>query len=231
MRSATRGRSSPRRSTRRRPCASSRTGAVAIGGPILLPGCTAASTAASSSPRSRRRARASRLHRLPHAADPRVPERRLFAPASIRPTRAMPAPARSWARTRSGRPVRFGQVYDPRTTRVVDGRGDARSVPEQPFRGALWDAVAGNTLEQGLWDAPELDRLLNNQPTLAVCCPVFDQNNYAVKIDQVIGSANTRCRSTSIASGGRATTHRPDATARRLVSRPISISCRTRRAG
>ena len=66
-----------------------------------------------------------------------------------------------------GRPVRFGQVYDPRSTRVVDGRVMRDPFPNNQIPRALWDAVARNTLEQGLWDTPELDRLLNNQPTLA----------------------------------------------------------------
>ncbi len=87
-----------------------------------------------------------------------------------------------------GRPVRFGQLYDPRSTRVVNG-----AVVRDPFPGnqvprELWDAVARNTLDQGLWDAPALDRLLNNQPVLAGCCPVFDQKTFATKIDQVISA-------------------------------------------
>ena len=46
--------------------------------------------------------------------------------------------------------------------------------------------MARNTLEQGLWDAPELDRLLNNQSMLSTCCPVFDQKTFATKYDQVL---------------------------------------------
>ena len=60
--------------------------------------------------------------------------------------------------------------------------------PNNQIPRALWDAVARNTLEQGLWDTPELDRLFNNQPILATCCPVFDQNTFAIKYDQVINS-------------------------------------------
>jgi hypothetical protein len=85
-----------------------------------------------------------------------------------------------------GRPVRFGQIFDPRSTRVVDGR-----VVRDPFANnqiplAAWDAVARNTLEMGLWDAPQLDRLLNNQPVLGNCCPIFDQKTLAMKFDQVL---------------------------------------------
>jgi hypothetical protein len=87
-----------------------------------------------------------------------------------------------------GRAIRFGQIYDPRTTRVVDGRVTRDPFPNNQIPRALWDAVARNTLEQGLWDAPQLDRLLNNQPILATCCPVFDQKTLAMKFDQVINT-------------------------------------------
>jgi hypothetical protein len=87
-----------------------------------------------------------------------------------------------------GRPVRFGQVYDPRSTRVVDGRVVRDPFPNNQVPRAVWDAVARNTLEMGLWDAPQLDRLLNNQPILATCCPIFDQKTLAMKFDQVINA-------------------------------------------
>ena len=85
-----------------------------------------------------------------------------------------------------GRPVRFGQIYDPRTTRVVDGRAVRDPFPNNQIPRELWDAVARTTLETGLWDLPELDRLLNNQPVLNNCCPVFDQKTFAMKYDQVL---------------------------------------------
>jgi hypothetical protein len=85
-----------------------------------------------------------------------------------------------------GRPVRFGQVYDPRSTRVVDGRLVRDPFPNNQIPRAVWDAVARNTIEQGLWDTPELERLFNNQPVLGTCCPVFEQNTVATKLDQVI---------------------------------------------
>jgi hypothetical protein len=85
-----------------------------------------------------------------------------------------------------GRPVRFGQIYDPRTTRTVDGRVVRDPLANNQVPRALWDAVARNTIEMGLWDAPQLDRLLNNQPVLATCCPIFDQKTFAMKLDQVI---------------------------------------------
>ncbi|MDQ3214094.1 MAG: carboxypeptidase regulatory-like domain-containing protein, partial [Acidobacteriota bacterium] len=87
-----------------------------------------------------------------------------------------------------GRPIRFGQVYDPRSTRVVDGRVLRDPFPNNQVPRAVWDAVARNTLEMGLWDAPELDRLLNNQPVLGNCCPIFDQKTLAMKFDQVLSA-------------------------------------------
>ena len=85
-----------------------------------------------------------------------------------------------------GRSVRFGQIYDPRTTRVVDGRVTRDPFPNNQIPRGMWDTVARNTLDQGLWDAPELDRLLNNQPQLSGCCPIFDQKTFATKYDQVL---------------------------------------------
>jgi hypothetical protein len=87
-----------------------------------------------------------------------------------------------------GRPVRFGQIYDPRSTRTVNGQIVRDPFPNNQIPRALWDAVARNTIEQGLWDAPEIDRLLDNQPILATCCPNFDQKTLAMKLDQVIGA-------------------------------------------
>ncbi len=87
-----------------------------------------------------------------------------------------------------GRPIRFGQIYDPRSTRVVDGRVTRDPFPNNQIPRTAWDPVARNTLEMGLWDAPQLDRLFNNQPILGTCCPVFEQNTFATKLDQVINA-------------------------------------------
>jgi len=85
-----------------------------------------------------------------------------------------------------GRPVRFGQIYDPRTTRTAGNAVVRDPFPNNQIPRAMWDTVARNTLDQGLWDAPQLDKLLNNQPTLNNCCPVFDQKTFATKYDQVL---------------------------------------------
>lgn len=89
-----------------------------------------------------------------------------------------------------GRPVMFGQIFDPRSTRVVNGSVVRDPFPNNVIPRDVWDVVARTTLDMGLWDAPALDRLLNNQPVLATCCPVFDQNTFAIKLDQVISSSH-----------------------------------------
>ena len=87
-----------------------------------------------------------------------------------------------------GRPVRFGQIYDPRSTRVANGIVVRDPFPNNVVPREVWDAVARNTIEMGLWDAPALDRLLNNQLVLGNCCPVFDQKTLAMKFDQMLTS-------------------------------------------
>ncbi len=82
-----------------------------------------------------------------------------------------------------GRPIIFGQIYNPRTTRTVNGQ-----TVRDPFVGNIipqssWDTVSRNIVTQvGITD-PLLDRMLNNIPALAGCCPVFDERIYAAKVD------------------------------------------------
>jgi hypothetical protein len=87
-----------------------------------------------------------------------------------------------------GRPVRYGQIYDPRTTRMVGGQAVRDPFPNNVVPRALWDRVARNTIEQGLWDAPDLDKLLNNMRTLDACCPFFNQKTLAFKVDDVLST-------------------------------------------
>lgn len=85
-----------------------------------------------------------------------------------------------------GRPVIFGQLYDPRTTRTVNG-----AVVRDPFANniipqSMWSSVSNNILSKvGITD-PIIDRMLNNFPAIAACCPVFDQRIYAIKADHNI---------------------------------------------
>jgi hypothetical protein len=162
-------------------------GAIAIGGPILLPGFNGRNRSFFFTTFEKTRAReqtSTAFRTLPTREFQNGDFSRLFNPAYTGDARSGTVVGTDVL----GRPVMFGQIYDPRTTRVVNGAVVRDPFPNNQIPRAMWDAVARNTLEQGLWDIPELDRLFNNQPTIATCCPVFDQNNLAIKYDQVINS-------------------------------------------
>ncbi len=89
-----------------------------------------------------------------------------------------------------GRPIIFGQIYDPRTARQV-----GNAVVRDPFPGniippAQWSSVSRNIIEKiGITD-PLIDRLLNNYPTIGTCCPVFNERIYGVKADHLINDSH-----------------------------------------
>jgi hypothetical protein len=163
-------------------------GAVAIGGPILLPGLFNGRNRSfffTTFEKTRAREQTSTAFRtLPTREFQSGDFSRLFDAAYTGDARSGTVVGTDAL----GRSVRFGQIYDPRTTRTVNGQVVRDPFPNNQIPRALWDAVARNTHDQGLWDAPQLDRLFNNQPILATCCPVFDQNTFAVKYDQVIST-------------------------------------------
>ncbi len=84
-----------------------------------------------------------------------------------------------------GRPVVFGQIYDPSTTRLVNG-----VVVRDPFQGniipqSFWDPVSKKILELAPITDPAFNRMLNNIPALNSCCPVFDERIFALKGDHI----------------------------------------------
>jgi len=84
-----------------------------------------------------------------------------------------------------GRPIVFGQIYDPATTRKV---GDA--TVRDPFPGNQipqdrWDPVSKNILGLGLVQ-PTFDRMLRNIERTSSCCPFFDLHLVGVKGDHNI---------------------------------------------
>jgi hypothetical protein len=164
-------------------------GAAALSGPIVLPGFNGRNRSFffSTFEKTRQREQTSTSFRtLPTREFQNGDFSRLFDPGYTGDARSGTVVGTDAL----GRPVRFGQIYDPRSTRVVDGRVTRDPFPNNQIPREFWDVVARNTIEQGLWDAPELDRLLNNQPQLGTCCPVFDQNTFAVKYDQVLNNAH-----------------------------------------
>ncbi|HZT39899.1 MAG TPA: carboxypeptidase regulatory-like domain-containing protein [Bryobacteraceae bacterium] len=83
-----------------------------------------------------------------------------------------------------GRPVIAGQIYDPASTRSVNGQ-----VVRDPFPGNIipqnrWDPVARNILNIGITD-PINGNMLRNYPAIGTCCPVFDERIIGIKGDHV----------------------------------------------
>src|SRR5687768_10901589 len=170
------------------PVRNQQNGAVAVGGPILLPRLFDGRNRSfffTTFEKTRAREQTSTAFRtLPTREFQNGDFSRLFDPAYTGDARS----GTVIGTDALGRPIRFGQIYDPRTTRTVGSSVVRDPFPNNQIPRAVWDAVARNTIEQGLWDVPQLDRLFNNQPIIATCCPVFDQNNYAIKFDQVISN-------------------------------------------
>jgi len=88
----------------------------------------------------------------------------------------------------AGRPIRYGQIYDPRTARMV-----GNSVVRDPFPNNIiprdqWSSVSQKILELAPITDPVFDRMLNNIPTLSSGSPVFDERIIGVKVDHVFGS-------------------------------------------
>jgi hypothetical protein len=88
-----------------------------------------------------------------------------------------------------GRPVIFGQLYDPRTTRTGPDGNPIRDpfigniIPEE-----MWDPVAKNIVQNvGITD-PQFDKMINNIQRVGTCCPFFDLHIIGVKIDHAIGN-------------------------------------------
>ncbi len=83
----------------------------------------------------------------------------------------------------AGRPVRYGQIYDPRSTARV-----GNAIVRTPFDGNMipqsqWSSVARNVVQNvGIQD-PEVDRMLRNTPTISTSSPEFDLRSYAFKGD------------------------------------------------
>ena len=89
-----------------------------------------------------------------------------------------------------GRPVVFGPIYDPSTTRVGPGGLTVRD----PFPGNIIPTnrispVATAILGIGL-TAPTTSNMFNNIQKIGTCCPFFDEHIIGIKVDQVINDKN-----------------------------------------
>ena len=85
-----------------------------------------------------------------------------------------------------GRPVRYGEIYDPHTTRSVNGAIVREPFPNNIIPQNQFDPVAANILKLAPITDPIFDRMLLNYPALASCCPVFDEHIIGAKGDQIL---------------------------------------------
>ncbi len=87
-----------------------------------------------------------------------------------------------------GRDIRFGQIFDPSSTRTVNGQVVRDVFPGNIIPVGRWSSVSRNIVQQvGITD-PINSFLFNNIPVLASGQPVFDEKMFAIKGDQVMGS-------------------------------------------
>lgn len=82
-----------------------------------------------------------------------------------------------------GRPIVFGQLYDPRTTRTVNGVTVRDPLPGNIIPQSMWSPVSRKILELAPITDPINSSMLNNIPAIGTCCPVFDERIYAFKVD------------------------------------------------
>ena len=90
-----------------------------------------------------------------------------------------------------GRPIVFGQIYDPHTTRLApDGSYVRDPYPGNIIPQSAFDPVASNIINKiGIQD-PQFDKLINNQERVGTCCPFFRLHTVGLKLDHHINDKN-----------------------------------------
>lgn len=89
-----------------------------------------------------------------------------------------------------GRPIIFGQIYDPSTTRTLA----SGAIVRDPFPGNIipqsrWDPVAKNIIGMGIQD-PTFNTMVRNIQKIGTCCPFFHEHIVGVKVDHQINDKN-----------------------------------------
>ncbi len=90
-----------------------------------------------------------------------------------------------------GRPIVYGQIYDPHSTTLApDGSFVRNPFPGNIIPQSAWDPVAKNIVQNiGIVD-PEFDKLINNQQKLGTGSPYFRLHTVGLKIDHQINGRN-----------------------------------------
>ncbi len=85
-----------------------------------------------------------------------------------------------------GRPIIFGQIYDPTSTKTVNGQTVRDPFPGNIIPEARWDPVAKNVIQNiGIQD-PVFATMVRNIQAVNTCCPFFDLHIIGTKIDHNI---------------------------------------------
>jgi hypothetical protein len=82
-----------------------------------------------------------------------------------------------------GRPVVFGAIYDPTTSRQVGNTWVRDPFPGNVVPKTRWSPVSQKILELAPITDPIFDTMLNNIPNLAACCPVFGEKMLTIRGD------------------------------------------------
>ncbi len=106
---------------------------------------------------------------------------RLLNPAGTQDTRS----GTTVGTDATGRSVQFGQIYDPATTRTVNGQTIRDPFPGNVIPQSRWSPVSRKILELAPITDPINNNLLNNMISLGACCPVFDEKMYTIKGDHI----------------------------------------------
>lgn len=88
-----------------------------------------------------------------------------------------------------GNPVIFGQLYDPRSTTMVNGQPYRTPFPGNIIPTSAWDPTAKNIVNNvGIVD-PRFNQMINNIPRIGGS-PYFDEHIIGIKIDHSINEKN-----------------------------------------
>src|SRR5437867_9502344 len=86
-----------------------------------------------------------------------------------------------------GRPVIFGTVYDPSTSKLVGNTWVRDPFPGNIIPANRMSAVIQKALKEDA-PLPVLDQFRNNYPATTGCCPVLEIDNLSIKVDHVLNS-------------------------------------------
>jgi hypothetical protein len=90
----------------------------------------------------------------------------------------------------AGRPVVFGAIYDPRSTRQVGGQYVRDVFPNNIIPQTAFSKVSKNILEMAPIPDPMFPTFQRNYPSLGTCCPVFSLDTFGGKLDHTFNQAH-----------------------------------------